>query len=111
MLNNFNWTSKAVGRVLMNRRSSSRIAKNVTARILRSDSSYMYEYGAMAPPLSTEPANNKNEKGGAEPDLQTTILQRLCWEAYLGSGRGSETLFRSIDVGMTGKVSRTDILQ
>ena len=78
----------------------------------------MYDYGlppparAVARPFSTEPANNKNnEKGGAEPDLQTTILQRLCWEAYLGSGRGSETLFRSIDVGMTGKVSRTDILQ
>lgn len=45
-----------------------------------------------------------------EADLQHKLLQRLCWEAYLGSGRGSTTLFQSIDTGATGYISREDLL-
>lgn len=43
-------------------------------------------------------------------DLQQSLLQRLCWEAYLGSGRGSDTLFKSIDVDMCGYISRENLL-
>lgn len=46
----------------------------------------------------------------SSPDLQQQLLQRLCWEAYLASGRGSDTLFKSIDVDMSGYISRENLL-
>ena len=54
--------------------------------------------------FSTKPSST------IEADLQQKLLQRLCWEAYLGSGRGSTTLFQSIDVGSTGYISRKELV-
>ena len=46
----------------------------------------------------------------SETVLQHKLLQRLCWEAYLASGRGSTTLFKSIDIHSTGYISREDLV-
>lgn len=57
-------------------------------------------------PFSTR----KDASTAVESDLQQKLLQRLCWEAYLGSGRGSTTLFQSIDANSTGYISREDLI-
>jgi hypothetical protein len=44
-------------------------------------------------------------------DLQQELLQRLCWEAYLASGRGSDTLFKSIDVDMSGYITGDNLVK
>lgn len=54
--------------------------------------------------------STKATSSSVESDLQHKLLQRLCWEAYLGSGRGSTTLFQSIDVHSTGYISRADLM-
>jgi len=56
--------------------------------------------------FSTKEGNNST----LETDLQHKLLQRLCWEAYLGGGRGSTTLFKSIDVNTSGYISREDLM-
>ena len=53
--------------------------------------------------------STKESNSALETDLQHKLLQRLCWEAYLGSGRGSTTLFKSIDVNTSGYISREDL--
>ena len=54
--------------------------------------------------------STKGSSTALESDLQHKLLQRLCWEAYLGSGRGSTTLFKSIDVNTSGTISREDLM-
>jgi len=54
--------------------------------------------------------STKESSTALETDLQHKLLQRLCWEAYLGSGRGSTTLFKSIDVNTSGYISREDLM-
>ena len=64
----------------------------------------------MVRPTSLTCGFSTKSSSTAETDLQQKILQRLCWEAYLASGRGSTTLFQSIDVSATGYISREDLL-
>ena len=64
----------------------------------------------MVRPTSLTCGFSTKSSSTAETDLQQKILQRLCWEAYLASGRGSTTLFQCIDVSATGYISREDLL-
>ena len=68
--------------------------------------------GAAVTAFSTQPlpSNSRNNNNISEADLQHKLLQRLCWEAYLGSGRGSTTLSQSIDTSATGYISRQELM-
>ena len=68
---------------------------------------------AAAPVFASRTAasfSTKESTSAHETDLQSKLLQRLCWEAYLGSGRGSTTLFQSIDINTSGYISREDLM-
>ena len=44
-----------------------------------------------------------------KPQDDLTSLQRVCWDSYLSSGQGTDTLFHSIDANHTQKLSKQEI--
>lgn len=84
-------------------RASTRSRTHLAATWLSSSSSSL-SFAALF--FSTKAADTSS----SEVNLQQKLLQRLCWEAYLASGRGSDTLFQSIDYGSTGFISRKELV-
>ena len=65
-----------------------------TAKVIRPSPSYILSSSSSSPSPSQKTINEKTKASTTSSPL--SLWQKQCWETYLSTGRGGDTLFQSI---------------